>query len=257
MAYKDIEGLLVPAFFKKHVISLLHHYSGVVTDFRNSEWEDSLAKVGKYSEAVLKALSVFIGKTPPSGRDFKADKIINELINLPRGTYDDSIQLAIPRACRLIYFIASNRGGRHDPGEISANEMDASVSVPICSWIIAEMIRLSQKGAVDLEEAKALVESLTKKMYPFIEEVGDRVYFHLIKRSAPDVAILALNYQYPRRLSKQALLDTVVRHRFTQKNAKMAVQRILHFVDNDGNDQLLLLATGRRRADAIITAKAK
>lgn len=255
MASHEIEKLLIPAFPKKHVGAMLRHYAGMVKGFQAGEWEASLAKAGKFIEAVLKGLWVHVGETPPTGRGFKADPIITGLSQKAPGTYDDSIRLVIPRACRFVYDIASNRGGRHDPGEIDPNEMDANASVSSCSWILAEAIRLSQKGAVELEQAKKLVESLTEKKYPLVEEVDGRVYFHLKKKSAPDVALLALAYRYPSRITKQDLVATVRRNGFSEANARVAVQRISKLVDNDGNDQLRVLGPGLRRAEELMKAE--
>jgi len=225
-------------------------------DFQGGEWEDSLAKAGKFVEAVLKALFVFVGESPPTGRGFKADPIITGLANKPQGTYDDSIRLVIPRACRFAYDIASNRGGRHDPDEINPNGMDANAAVSTCSWVLAELIRLSQKGAVDLKEAKELVDSLTQKKYPIIEEVDGRVYFHIKEKTAPDMALLTLAHEYPGRILKPDLIDTIKRNGFKEDNARKAVQAISHLVDNDGDDQLRLLAPGLRKAEEIIRKKA-
>jgi hypothetical protein len=250
-----IETLLVPTFSRKHVASLLCHYGDMVSDFQLGNWDDSLTKVGKFVEAVLKALFIHVGESPPPGRGFKADPIITGLAAKPQNLYDDCIRLTIPRACRFVYDIASNRGGRHDPEEIDANEMDANASISTCSWILAELVRLSQKGAVDLEEARELVDSLTRKKYPFIEEVDGRVYFHLKKKTAPDVALLALSHAYPGRISKQGLIDTIKLNGFKDDNARKAIQSISQLVDNNGNDQLCLLAPGLRKAEEVIKEK--
>lgn len=252
MANKRIEELLVPTFPKKHVVAMLRHYADEVSEYQTSHWEKALTKVGKFVEAVLKALFEFIGETLPAERGFKVDNIINKLKDKPQDTYDDSIRILIPRACRFIYDIASNRGGRHDPGEIDPNEMDAGISISTCSWILAEMIRLSQKGVVDIEEAKTLVDSLIERKYPFIEDVEGRVYFHIADTSATDIALLALAHQHPQRLTKQALLDTIKLNRFSNENAQKAVQRISPFIDNDGNGLLRLLSTGLKKADEIL-----
>ncbi len=236
---------------------MLRHYGRMVKDFQTGEWEDSLGKAGKFVEAVLKGLWVHVGETLPTGRAFKADPIFNGLAQKPSGTYDDSIRLTIPRACRFVYDIASNRGGRHDPSEINPNEMDANASVSACSWILAEMTRLSQKGAVDLEQAKRLVDSLTEKKYPLVEVVDGRVYFHLKKKTAPDIALLTLANCYPRRVSKQDLVDAVKRHGFTDPNSRMAILGIKRVVDNDGSDNLRLLAPGLERAEEIMRKKAQ
>lgn len=251
MAKDQAQQFLTLAFRKTHVDAFLRHFSGMVQDFQKGEWEDAIAKAGKFVEAVLKALFVHVGKTPPRGRSFKADVVINGLGQLAQGSYDDSIRLTIPRACRFVYDIASNRGGRHDPDEVDPNEMDASVVIVNCSWILAEMIRFATKGTVDLIRAKNLVDSLMERKYPLIEEVEGRMYFHLQKKSARDVALLALARRYPRRIPRQELIDTVKRNGFKESNARMAVQRIARFADNDGQDRLRLLAPGLREAEQI------
>src|SRR5262249_33546811 len=150
----------------------------------------------------------------------------NGLGQLSSGSFDDTIRLTIPRACRFVYDIASNRGGRHDSEEIDPNEMDANISVVNCSWILAEMIRYSQPGAMNVQEAKDIVESLVERKYPLIEEVDGRVYFHGRKKSAPDVALLALVYRHPKRIPMEDLIEIIKRHGFTEPNARIAVKRI-------------------------------
>jgi hypothetical protein len=254
---QEIEALLVPHFAKRHVTSLLKHFSKLVEELQKEEWADAIAASGKFIEAVLKALFVQIGKTPPAGRGFKADFIINGLAQVPDGSAHDSVRLTIPRACRFVYDIASNRGGRHDPDEIDPNQMDANAAVMNCSWILAEMIRVAQKGAVDTNEAKALVDGLVEKRYPLIEDVDGRVYFHIKGKSAVDAALLALAYRYPKRMSKDDLVATVRRNGFKVKNAKVAVQRIAKLADDDGKGQLRLLAPGLKTAEELMKAGAE
>jgi hypothetical protein len=253
MDKEKIQNLLVPTFPKKHVVAALDHFFGIISKFQSGEWEPCISKAGKFVEAVLKALFVHVGQTPPKGRKFKADPIINQLGQLPDGSFDDAIRLTIPRACRFVYDIASNRGARHDPDEIDPNEMDASALVPTCSWILAEMIRFAQKGAVDVNEAKDIVESLSAKRYPLVEEVDGRVYFHHAKRSAPDVALMALAYRHPKRQSREYLIATIRRHRFSANNANVALRRIKRFVDDDGDGNLRLLAPGLQRAEQLMS----
>jgi hypothetical protein len=246
-----IENLLSPSFPKKHVTALLGHFATMVHEFQKGEWENTIAKSGKFIEAVLKALFVGAGQTLPGGRAFKADLVINGLAQLP-ATVHDSIRLTIPRASRFVYDVASNRGGRHDPDEIDPNEMDANSAVTTCSWILGEMVRVAQKGAVNTAQAKAIVETLAEKRYPNLENVDGRLYFHLRKKSAVDVALLALAYRYPKRMSKQELFETVKRNGFKEKNAKVAVQRIAKLVDDDGTGQFRLLAPGLKAAEELM-----
>ena len=226
--------------------------SGIVSQFQTGDWEPCIAKAGKFVEATVKALAVHAAVSFPTGRRFSAGTVIDDLTRLPSGTVDDSIRITIPRACRFVYDIASNRGARHDPDEVDPNEMDASAVVPMCSWILAEMIRNAQKG-LDMAEAKELVESLSARRYPLIEEVDGRVYFHHAKKSAPDVAVLALAYRHPKRMSRDELLATIKRHGFKSTNANVAVTRIRNFIDDDGKGNLRLLAPGLKKAEQLMS----
>jgi len=155
---------------------------------------------------------------------------------------------------RAVYDIASNRGARHDPDEIDPNVMDASVVNAVCSWILAEMIRFSQKGLVNAADAKKLAEALTQKKFPIIEDVDGRVYFLLKGLGARGTAILALWLAYPERLSKNHLLGVVRRHGYSKANASMALTRIQSLVDDDGSENLKLLQPGLIEAEQLLAA---
>jgi hypothetical protein len=253
MEKPQIEALLTPKFPKKHVSAALDHFTRMVSEFQTGDWEPCVTKAGKFIEAVLKALWVHAGQTPAAGRQFKADAVITGLGNLPTGSLDDTVRVTIPRASRFVYDIASNRGARHDPDEVDPNEMDASAIVPVCAWILAEMIRFSQKGVVDMTQAREIVESLSARRYPLIEEVDGRVYFHHKKKTAPNVALLTLAYRHPKRVARNDLIATIQRHGFTINNASMAVRNMRNLVDDDGNGNLRLLAPGLQRAEQLMS----
>jgi hypothetical protein len=244
-------------FPAKHVSALLKHFSRAVDDFRSSDWEECTGKAGKFVEATLKTLADVAQITVPAGRAFKVDAVVNLLRQTQAGTVDDAIRLGIPRCCTFVYDIASNRGGRHDPTEVNPNEMDAAAVAANMSWVVAELIRYAQKGAVNLAEAKQLVESLTERKYPFLEDVDGRFYLHKKGKSAPDVALVALARSHPARISTTDLIATMRRNGFTDANARKAMRRIARLVDDDGHGRLRLLAPGRQKADQIMKSAAE
>ena len=252
MKSEEIERLLSEAFPAKRIRALLKHYSRMLDDFLKEDWEDSIAKSGKFVEAALKTLADHCNVTAGTGRVFKVDGAINSLASLSSGAFDDSIRLTIPRACRFAYDIASNRGGRHDPDEIDPNHMDANVVVNVCAWVLAELIRYANKGAIDHDEVEQLVESLTSRKYPFIEEIDGRIYVHLDKKSARNAALVILARKHPKRVSKKDLVAALENNGFLKSNAKMAVSRIKSLVDNDGSNQIRLLSSGLKEAEKIL-----
>jgi hypothetical protein len=228
------------------------HFQNMVADYQRSEWADASAKGGKFIEAVMKALWVHAGEVVPKGKDFKVGTVIDSLQQKPAAAgIPDTIKLTIPRACRFAYEIASNRGARHDADEIDANEMDASTVVSLCSWILSEMVRFSQKG-LDLAEAKKIVEGLMRRKFPLSEEIDGRIYTQ-IGHSAPEVALGILFEIYPKRMPKDELVKTLKRHEFSDNNANVALVRIKKYVDVDEQGRVRLRNTGVQKVDELIS----
>ena len=260
---RTVEPLLRPisGVAGKHIKAALHHYSKLVEYFRVGDFENCLAKAGKFVEAVLKSLCVYAGMGLPPGRGFKVDKVINGLAQLDPKRFDDTVRLLIPRALRFVYDLASNRGGRHDPDNIDPNEMGARIAVETCSWVLAEMIRFCQVGKVAPSEAKELVDALTEKKYSVVEDVEGRVYFNKEEKSALEVALVALWRKHPTRLGRAELKETIMRHsprpgapRFSDNAASVALTRLAPLVDDDGDGNLKLLSIGLAKAEKLISS---
>lgn len=254
-ASRTVNELLKDKFAAaRNVDALVRHFQDAADEYHQGKWEKSLAKAGKFLEAVLKALLVEAGLPPQSARQFKVDKAINDLAQLQSGTTDETIRLTIPRCCRFIYDVASNRGGRHDPDEIDLNEMDATATLNNCAWVLAEMVRYAQKQR-DLTEAKSTVEGLMKRRYPFIEDIDGRVYVDLkMAKSARELGLLILWQKGASRISRDDLIAAIRRQRrdISVANARMAVQRLGNVVDDDGAGNLRLRSSGFREADQVI-----
>jgi hypothetical protein len=90
------------------------------------------------------------------------------------------------------------------------------------------------------------------KKYPLVEEVDGCVHFHGSKKSAPNVALVALNQRYPKRISRDVLISMVERNGFSKTNAAQAVDRIGRYVDATPAG-LVLLNNGRAKADELLS----
>src|ERR1035441_197943 len=136
MPDRTVDEMLKEKFAgKKHVDAAVRHFGRMVQDYQQGEWDDANAKAGKFVEAVLKALVCEAGEKPASGKAFKAGTVLETIDK--KIVLSESLRLTIPRACRFVYEIASNRGARHDADEVEASEMDAKAVVTQCSWILA------------------------------------------------------------------------------------------------------------------------
>jgi hypothetical protein len=248
MPDRTVNAMLKDKFQAKYADAAVRHFTRMVQDFQQREWEDANAKAGKFVEAVMKAAWSETGMPVFAGKAFSAGNIMDLLAK--ETNLSISLRLTIPRACRFVYEIASNRGARHDADEVAANEMDANAVTALCSWVLAEMVSHSQKG-MDLDEAKAAVDGLMKRKYPFMEEIDGRVYVDIAK-SAREAALLILYGIFPKRMSEESLARQVERHGYSKANAGVGVKRIRNRVDDDENGNLRLRNVGVRGAEALI-----
>jgi hypothetical protein len=244
---RSVNDLLKDAFAPKHVDAAVRHFQEMVGEFELNKWGNSSAKGGKFIEAALKALWVYVRETVPAGRHFKAGAIMTDLEK--KTAYPDTIRLTIPRACRFAYEIASNRGARHDADEIDANEMDARAVLALCVWVLSEMVRFSQKGN-DPTLPASIVDGLMKRRFPFAESIDGRVYAD-IGTSAKEVALVILYYIYPKRMSRASLTAALVRHPFKRVNAEVALHRIAGFIDENETGMIRLRNSGVRKVEEL------
>lgn len=247
-----LQEVLAGTFEQRHIEAALEHLELLTNEFQTRSWEECLVKAGKFVEAVLKALWAFGGNSVPPAKEFKVDIIIRGLENTPAASAPTTVRVTIPRACRFVYEIASNRGARHDPDEIDPNEMDALAALSNCSWILAEMVRFAAKGAVDPAEAHDLVGRLTERRLPLFEEVDGRLHFHIPGLGPRDVELLNLWHAFPERISSTQLIEAAVRRGATVNAARLGLHRLRLLVDDDGQGNLRLLAPGLAQAEQLL-----
>ena len=249
-----VKILLAKEFERQRINSVLKHFSSCVQKFQEGDWEGSIFKAGKFVEAVVKSLWLYSGNLLPTRqRLFKAGACAQKIIRLPSATLpEDELRIQIPRACIFIYDVSSNRGARHDSEKVNPNEMDATVIVPMCSWILAELIRLSAKNSLDIDEAKRIVDSLMGRRYPIFEEVEGRIHVdHTKFKGATECSLLILYKIYPKRIDRKVLMASVCRHGFKKTAFKLG--RLMPYIDIDDSKRILLRATGRRRVEQILS----
>jgi hypothetical protein len=247
-----VEALLATVFEHKHVRAAIQHYDEMQQAFQRSDWEKGIGRGGKFVEATMKTLAHHTGQTLPPARQFKVGAVVGSLKNLAAGTFDDTIRITIPRACEFVYDVASNRGARHDPGEVDPNRQDAEAVRAAVAWVLAELLRYSQKGKLSQAETADLIGGIVQRRYAPVELVGERTYFHLPDLSARKVAVLALWSKFPGRLTRDDLVAVCERHQYSTGAAKTAVQRLGGIVDIDEQGRYRLLQPGLEEAEQLL-----
>lgn len=256
MASRDVAALLKDQFQASNVDAMVKHFQEAVDEFHRGAWEKSLSKSAKFLEAAFKVLAREANVQIGSGRQFKVEQVIQGLRgDSTKGVVDDTIRLTIPNCLRFVYDVTSNRGGRHDPDEVDANEMDATAVLSNCSWVVAEMVRYAQKSR-DLKEAAEVVDDLMKRRVPYFENIDGRDYANVKSaKSARDMGLLLLWRRGRKRTSRGELITAIMRNRksVTRKNAQMAVSRLADVTDDDGAGNLQLRSPGYVQAEELLT----
>ena len=243
----DIISILDSTFHQKALLSsIINCYEGANIKYMEQDWEGVAVKAGKCIEAITKLLLLYCGQSIPPSRRFKATNLLKSLEPL---SFPDTIRIAIPKAGIFIYEVANNRGGRHHSDDIDANKSDSKGIMSALTWIIAELIRFASIS--DPDSATSIIEAIGSKTFPLFEKIDDRIYINCDKLSAKDIAMLILYYSFPERISRQDLIDQIVRHGASKNAANIAATTIKKYIDDDGS-AWKLRGLGRTKAETIL-----
>lgn len=149
---------------------LLDSYKELVDNFNRSKLRPSEVEGGRFCEATIRMLQHKItGTYTPVGERVNMDVEINNLANLPKASFNDSVRLHIPRTIRVIYDIRSKRDTAH-LGNVNPNVMDATLVLNCCKWILAELFRIDLQ--MPINEAQQTIDYLIKKNIPIVQDFG-------------------------------------------------------------------------------------
>jgi hypothetical protein len=165
------EGILAGRFPKQLVDELLACYVDQKRNLALGHLRPTEVEGGRFAEAAFRLLEHIVGGAhTPLGKRVDTDKLILRLQNLPSGQHPDSVRLHIPRTLRVVYDIRNNRDAAHLADGIDPNLQDSYLVSGCVDWVLAEFLRLA--GAPSPDEAQRLIEGITVKRTPAVEEFG-------------------------------------------------------------------------------------
>jgi hypothetical protein len=129
---------------------------------------------GKFCETVVRLLQQELNKAvTPFGQqitNFAGE--CESFLQVPKAVGNESLRVVIPRALNFLYTLRNKRGIGHAGGDVDANAIDGATIGRVADWILCELIRVFH--TMSLEEADALVSSLSSRDIPDIWEVGGK-----------------------------------------------------------------------------------
>lgn len=146
--------------------ALLEEYRQIVQNYAERRWSPAELSGGRFCEIVYTILDGYakgsFPASPSKPRDLiTACRALEAHTNVPR-----SFQILIPRLLPALYEIRNNRGVGHVGGDVDPNHMDATAVLEICSWVMAELVRVLHE--VTVSDAQAVVDSMVERRIPLV-----------------------------------------------------------------------------------------
>lgn len=160
----------VPAGLRNPLIA---EYQSIVQNFLEHRWLPSELSGGRFSEIVYSILvghakkSYAAGPSKP-GNFVEACRKLESNSGVPR-----SFQILIPRILPALYEIRNNRNVGHVGGDVDPNPMDSVAVVSMCSWIMAELVRVFH--GLSISQAQLVVDALAENRIPIVWSDGGGV----------------------------------------------------------------------------------
>jgi hypothetical protein len=161
----------VPSEFRTRIIKA---YLDLKARYSEGKFGGAGLSAGKLCESVIRLLQQELkGSHTPFGhqiQNFAAE--CESFAQIPRTQGSESLRIVIPRALSYLYTLRNKRGIGHAGGDVDANGIDGATISRISDWVVCELIRIYHN--LSLEEADALVSSLSSRDVPDIWEVGGK-----------------------------------------------------------------------------------
>lgn len=164
--------LLGAGLHQLSVERMLDHYEAMQFHLQAGEYDEIGNDVGNFCEnaanVVLSSMGEGIRPNISFG-DFM-DDIENGVLNT---SADRGLRLTIPRMLRSAYELRSTRDYVHTDLENPVNHADSQTSVEICSWVLADLIRIHGNQS-NMDEIAKMIEDVTAPDIPFIDDYGNQ-----------------------------------------------------------------------------------
>ena len=232
---------------------LLSRYQAVMSNYLEHRWEPSELNAGKFCETVYTiVVGALAGSYPPAVRKprnmLAACRQLEQTPADPSRVGDHSLRILIPRTLTALYDIRNNRGVGHVGGDVDPNHMDAEAVQAMCSWVMAELVRIFH--TVSTEEAQRTVDALVERKSPIIWEVEvvRRVLDPSMK--ARDQTLLLL-YHCNEAISAARICSWVEYSNLAvfRKQVLLALHRERLIEYNRGEDRVRISPLGSRRVE--------
>jgi hypothetical protein len=240
-------SILTSGFDSIIASAILDAYREIERNYVLRKWKPSELDAGHFVEAVRRALDLeltgqykaFNKSLPPFNN--------NALSFYEQQTGDQSYRLLIPRTLKSIYNIRNKRGVAHI-SDVNPNEMDATLILYTCKWVLAELIRL--KSGLPPDQTQAMLDKIVERQCPVIWKEGNITWVLSSQMKAREQVLVLLYDSSPRTDAElQGIIEYSNGTNFKKILKRLHAQKFIYY-HSDGNCRLS--PTGLPLAEKII-----
>jgi hypothetical protein len=233
----EVERILLGAFDARLTKSILDAFFEIKKNYYLERHRPTELEAGRFCEACMRCLQQMgTGKyTPLSKKLRRFDDEVGRLELLDATNIHESIRIHIPRLLQSVYRIRNRRDVGHIGGDVSPNESDCVLVVSVCSWALAEIVRIIYNCPIT--EAQSLVDALIEREVPILQEFDGALKVLNPKLTAGDKILAILYAKSAEGATTEELLDWI---RPTKEPAfRSAISRLEHqkaYIYRSGNE---------------------
>lgn len=252
----NLQAILESGFDERIAKKLISYYQGIISDYTQGKWEESMSAGGKFAEIGIRALDLeLFRKYKPFDSSLHPidDKLLATYEN--KTGYCDSYRILIPRVLKTIYDIRNRRGIAH-VSTIFPNEMDATLVLYLVKWVLAEIVRL--KSGLPIHETASLVEAITERQTPLIWRKDDITRVIDTQIPVKDKILLLLNHFSDSKTEKELFDMTKYSNlsRFKKYLKELHQKALIEYECGSKNGLCTISPTGSKHAERIVKERA-
>lgn len=168
----SIENALsvIPNQFRSRLVK---YYKDLKRAFVSGDFDACGSRSGKFCETFIRFIQNELESTyTPFGNQLNLYNEARRLEGLPKAAGPEAFRVFIPRALCFLYTLRNKRGFAHVGGDVDSDPIDAATCVRVSDWCLCELVRIVHN--LSLEDAQALVDSISSKEMPEIWSVAGR-----------------------------------------------------------------------------------
>lgn len=244
--------LLGAGLHQQSVDRMLEHYEAMQFHLQAGQYDEIGNDVGNFCENAANVVLSSMREPIRSNISFGQfmDDMENGVLNT---SADRGLRLTIPRMLRSAYELRSTRDYVHTDLENPVNHADSQTAVEICSWVLADLIRIHGTPS-HMDEIAGMIEDVTSPDIPFIDDYGDEPPLVLHDDiTTGQEALIHMYFTNGQTLNADELIE-----RIPGSNANSVKGALGRFKQNrdvrydSDSGRAVLTAQGRQRARSIL-----